>query len=255
MLLETDQVVLVTDGMNVIGKGVIQSLLRRGVNVVVPSLHQTYIDDLRDQYDQFSDRIYGVELDSDDSEGSIKVKEYIEHHFGRKRLDHVISIHEGWICTEGGLCDITADEAIRAFQNKVQKHHDTIRVFYPLLRQSKNESPSFTIVTSTAGSTIYSQDTYLSTIMTAATYGLALALRNESERNGDKVRVFEFRTDALVAIEDTTPEEHNHSIINNKTCGEAIVALLDNDNSSCHIVVPKTPQDFENILHGDLQAF
>lgn len=247
-MLEPNQAILVTDGTSIIGRGIIDNLLPKGVNVIVPVLLQSEIDKLRDRYARYNDQIYGVEIAANNYDGFVKVRDYITDHF--QNLDHVIAIHYGWITSQGGICDISSEELMTAFKDKVQKHHDTIRLFYPLLRKSKNPSPSYTIVTSTAGNAVYSLDTCLTTIMTCSLYGLSLALKTEAKLKGEKVRVNEFRTDALIAIQDATTEEQNHCIVSNMACGAALVSMLDSEING-RVIVPKTARDFEKLCNRE----
>jgi NAD(P)-dependent dehydrogenase (short-subunit alcohol dehydrogenase family) len=243
MPLQANNVVLVTGGTGVIGTGLIESLLQRQVKVIVPSRSQDSLDRFIQKFESKKDLIYGIVADAATLDGLNAIYELVVKNFGENGLDHVVSIQGGWVTSKGGISEATSEEYSQAFSIKVQSHLELARVFYPLLKKSNNPSPSFTIVSGAAGGFIVSLETSLTTIVNAATFGVALALIAESDVRKDKVRVNEYRISSVIAEKEdlqAKPYPKQSATL----CGEALAGILSSDTRS-QVLRPSSKLDFE----------
>jgi NAD(P)-dependent dehydrogenase (short-subunit alcohol dehydrogenase family) len=243
MSLAANQVVLLFGGTGVVGSATLKYLLEKDVRVVVSSRNQNNIDALKEEHASKSDLIHGIVVDAGDREGQLVLKDYIIKTFGEDSLDHVISIHGDTRMTKdkNPISEVSHEELESMINGKLYAQHEAIRIFYPILKKSKSESPSFTIVTGAAGSFVPALEWSLITISNAALFGIALTLMAEAETRNDKVRVNEYRI-ANIIVKDKNPSFG----LNNLICGEALVAIV-NSKQRKQVFSPKTQENFEKL--------
>jgi NAD(P)-dependent dehydrogenase (short-subunit alcohol dehydrogenase family) len=244
MSLQDGQVVLLFGSTGVVGSATLKHLLAKGVRVVAPSRSQKNIDAIKQDNTTYEENIYGVVTDANSHDGQAVIRDFIVDKFGEDGLDHVVSIHGDSTMTKDKhpISEVTHEELEPMINGKIFAQHAAIRHFYPLLKKSKCESPSFTIVTGAAGTFVPGLEWSLITICNAALYGVALTLMAESETRKDKVRVNEFRISNMI-VRDEEPKFG----LNNKICGAALAAVV-NSTQRKQVFSPRTQEDFENLV-------
>jgi hypothetical protein len=110
-----------------------------------------------------------------------------------------------------------------------------------MLKKSKIDAPSFTIISGAAGEQLINLEWTLISVACAALYGIAMSLIVEAKERKDKVRVNDYRIGAWIV-----KEEGKEGAINNMDCGAALVSILES-NVRGQVFKPSTLEDFRKM--------
>ncbi len=249
-LSSMSQVVLALGGSGHVGIGAVHHLLESNNHVIVPTRNTETKEKLEKRFSSHADHLHVIVLDGYNQENYKRIQTYITTTFGKDGLDHVISSSGGFCDTKGRLLSsTTTEEFTKLFNERVMPHHESTQFFYPMLKESKNPSPSFLFITGLSGTYVFSSFSTLLTIANAAIYGIVLSLQFEVKQNQDKVRVNELRIGTFVRDQENEPDTiMNIPGVTSKYCGEALVSII-HSTAGGKIFTTKAKQDYQDIIN------
>jgi len=245
--LKAGQVAVVFGASGAVGVGIVQVLLEKGLNVVAVSRSHEKLEEIKKRFHAYEAQLFGVEVKDGSSIADVsRVRDFVISKFGEEGLDHVISSQGGITQDKVAISETSVELLEQAFHEKVTSHHVAVHALYPLLKKSKNPSPSFTIITGVSGRLCFSPQMALMTINNAAIFGYVLALFKENEEHKDKVRVNEYRISCLIKDEPNPQPVWGWPAYPSHKAGEVLAGII-NSSSRNQVIEVSTPEDFARV--------
>jgi NAD(P)-dependent dehydrogenase (short-subunit alcohol dehydrogenase family) len=225
-----DTVCFVTGATGVVGSGILAAFLARGYTVVTCSRSQESLKKLAEQYASYGDRFSAFQGDIGSETDSVSIFERVKERFGVPKI--FVSCLGAW-WQKGPLTEQDYKEFSSGIHDRAGCHFVAAKAFLPAMKDI--EGASYLIVTGAAGEKCFSAASSVTTVGTAALFGICLALRKECEKAA--IRVNEFRIGVMVVGDDVTTKSYQ---INTCVMGKAISgAALDNQVQNSIVQVRK----------------